>query len=702
MVRVDHMSNTRPEILFPLFASLTSLDGIGPKTADNLTRGGFERPKDLLFNLPHSGIDRRLRPTINGLEFPQVVTVEVEVGLHKPSRGRGPYRVMVRDAQTEFQLVFFRAHEDWITKILPANQRRIVSGKVELFDGMAQMSHPDHILRPDEAEALPLFEPVYPLCAGITQKLMFRGVHSALDHAPELDEWIDKSLLKSRNWPGWHTALTTAHQPEKIADLAASTPARERLAYDELLAHQMTLALARARLKKARGIKTEGDGSLARRVLKSFPYTPTNAQTRAIAEITADMAAATRMNRLLQGDVGAGKTLVAMLSMCAAVEAGGQAALMAPTGILAQQHMESLAEMASAAGIRMVKLTGQDKGKAREQKLIALAAGEVDILVGTHALFQKDVVFKDLRLAVIDEQHRFGVRERMQLGEKGQAVDILVMTATPIPRSLALSHFGDMDLSVLDEKPPGRKEIDTILVSSGRMEEVITRLANAIAEGRQVYWVCPLVEESETLDLTAAEERHRVLRLALGESRVGLVHGRLPDAEKAQAMADFSSGKTRALVATTVIEVGVDVPNATIMVIEGAQRFGLSQLHQLRGRVGRGDVASTCLLMYDPPLGETAMARLKVMRETNDGFKIADEDLRLRGAGDLLGVKQSGLPVFRIADVESQAPLMKIAQDDARLLLHSDPGLNSARGQAMRALLYLMDRDRAIGMLKIG
>ncbi len=696
------MRNSRPEILFPLFAKLTGLDGVGPKTAENMENMGVERPKDLLFILPQSGIDRRIKPTIKGMIFPQTVTVEVEIGIHQKPRGRGPYRILVRDSETDFQLVFFHAREDWVKKMLPSGQKRIISGKIEVFDGVAQMTHPDHILGSHEVETLPEFEPVYPLTAGVTQKAMFKAVGSAMARMPELAEWIDASVLKKHGWPDWKTAVEHAHKPRHIADMSPLIPARQRLAYDEFLAHQMTLAIARAKAKRKKGIVTQAKGTMARLVLESLPYAPTGAQTRTTAEILGDMAQPLRMNRLLQGDVGAGKTLVAMLAMLEAVEAGGQAALMAPTEILARQHMASLSEMAKAAEIRVEILTGRDKGAVRRKKLEDLENGAINILIGTHALFQKDVVFNGLRLAVIDEQHRFGVHQRMELGAKGQAVDILVMTATPIPRSLALAHYGDMDVSILDEKPPGRLPIETVLVSSGRMDEVVERLRKALKDGRQAYWVCPLVAESELVDMTAAQERFRSLRLALGDDLVGMVHGQMPVAEKDAAMAAFADGSTRLLVATTVIEVGVDVPNATIMVIEGAENFGLAQLHQLRGRVGRGEIASTCLLMFDAPLSQGGTARLKIMRETQDGFRIADEDLRIRGAGDLLGLKQSGLPRFRVADLESQAALMKIAQDDARLLLTIDPELTSKRGQAIRALLYLMDRDKAILLLSVG
>ncbi len=692
----------RPERLFPLFADLTGLPGVGKKTAPLLDRLEVRSPKDLLLTLPTGGTDRRLKLSIQDQPLPATITVEVEIGAHQPPAARNrPYRVQVRDAETEFLLVYFHARDDWMRRTLPPGGRRVVSGRVELFDGIAQMVHPDHVLSREEAEALPPFEPTYPLTAGVTLRTMTKAVGGALDRVPDLPEWIEPSVVAEKEWPAWADAIRTAHAPQGAADLADTTPARQRLAYDELFAHQLTLALARQHARKKPGRSTQGDGALRDKALAALPYQPTGAQTRAVAEITADMAAPNRMNRLLQGDVGSGKTLVAFLAMLAAVEAGGQAALMAPTEILARQHLEGLAPLAEGLDLRLDILTGRDKGAAREQKLADLAAGRIHILVGTHALFQRDVAFADLRLAIIDEQHRFGVRERMGLGEKGENADILVMTATPIPRSLSLAQYGDMDLSVLDEKPPGRQPIDTVLVSASRTEEVVERLRAALAQGRQAYWVCPLVEESEVVEMAAAEERARALRVALGD-QVGLVHGRLPPAEKDAAMADFVAGRTRLLVATTVIEVGVNVPAASIMVIEQAERFGLAQLHQLRGRVGRGSEKSTCLLMYSPPLGETARARLEIMRETEDGFRIAEEDLRIRGAGDVIGTAQSGQPRFRIADLERQAALMQLAQRDARILLERDGGLTSSRGEAARVLLYLLEQDRTIRLLSVG
>ena len=693
----------RPEVLFPLFAEAQTLAGVGPKSAKALAQIRIETPRDLLLTLPAGGVDRRRRDSIADVVPPAVATVEVTVVAHHAPTAKGrPTRIGVRDARRDFTLVYFHARGDYLTKLLPVGARRVVSGRVEMFDGIAQMTHPDYVVPADEADDLPEFEPVYPLTAGVTQRLMFKASRDALARAPELPEWIDPHLLAREGWPGWRDALAAAHAPQATTDLSPLSKPRVRLAYDELFAHQVTLALARSRSRAKPGREIRSDGRLRRQVLASLPYKPTAAQTRAVEEIAADMAAPRRMNRLLQGDVGAGKTLVAFLALLVAVEAGGQGVMMAPTEILARQHLAGLQPLAAAAGVRLEILTGRDKGRERQAKLAALAEGKIGILVGTHAVFQPDVAFADLMLAVVDEQHRFGVAQRMELGAKGRAVDVLVMTATPIPRSLSLTQFGEMDISVLDEKPPGRTPVTTALVAADRMDEVVARLRRAVAEGRQAYWVCPLVEESEVSDMTAAEERFKRLRASLGDGVVGLVHGQMPPAEKDAAMARFVAGETRILVATTVIEVGVDVPNASIMVIERAESFGLAQLHQLRGRVGRGAEASTCLLLYQAPLTDTGQRRLAILRETDDGFRIAEEDLAMRGAGDMIGTAQSGLPRFRIADLERQSALMELARSDARALLHDDPALDGDRGRAVRTLLWLMEQDRAIRLISVG
>lgn len=691
----------RPETLWPLFGAIESLPGIGPKTAALLARLDIARPRDLLFTPPSGVIDRRLRASVLEAAEGETVTVEVEIGVHQPPRAKGrPYRVVVRDARTEFSLVWFNAREDWVQRMVPTGARRVVSGKVEIFDGLRQIAHPDHVLLPAEADALPAFEPVYPLTAGLHLRTMTRAMQGALALAPALPEWLDPAFLAARGWPGWHAAVTALHAPQGADALSPQHPALARLAYDELLSHQLTLALARARARRGKGRASVGDGALRARVLAALPYAPTGAQRRAVAEIEADMASGQRMNRLLQGDVGSGKTLVALMAMLIAAEARGQAALMAPTELLARQHAASLAPAAETAGVRLVLLTGRDKGATRAAALAAIADGTAALVVGTHALFQDEVTFADLRLAIVDEQHRFGVRQRMELGAKGAAADVLVMTATPIPRTLALASYGDMDVSVLDEKPPGRTPVETRLVSMTRIGEVVERLRAAFADGRRAYWVCPLVEGSEATDLPAAEARFQTLRATFGEA-VRLVHGQMPAAERDAAMADFVEGRASLLVATTVIEVGVNVPEASIMVIERAETFGLAQLHQLRGRVGRGSAASTCLLLYGP-LGPAARARLTTLRDTEDGFRIAETDLRLRGPGDLLGAQQSGLPRFRVADLETHGELMRIAQDDARLALAREPALDGSRGPALRLLLWLHERDAALAFLRAG
>ena len=698
------MSQGRPQILFPLFSLITGLTGVGPKIAKLFERMEITRPVDLLLTLPHGVEDRRLRDSLVGMQSHDLVTVAVTVLDHRPGRTKtAPYRILVEGGGQMIELVYFRARGDWLEKLLPQGARRIVSGRVEFYDGHLQMPHPDHVLTEAEAKALPSWEPVYPLTQGLTQRTISRAAAAALEILPDLPEWIAPSVLTDRNWPGWSTAIRLAHNPEGKQALSAGNPARQRLAYDELLSHQLALQVVRARMRRGRGQVNRGDGRLSAKALAAFGHPPTGAQTRAIAEITGDMADPSRMMRLLQGDVGAGKTLVALVAMLTAVEAGGQAAMMAPTEILARQHAAGLTELARAADVHLTLLTGRDTAAQRREKLEAIAQGRSQLIVGTHALFQKDVDFQDLRLAIIDEQHRFGVRQRMELaGKAPSGADMLVMTATPIPRTLALAGFGDLDISVLDEKPPGRQPIETALVSMDRYDQVVGRLASAIESGQRAYWVCPLVSESEEVDLVAAEARFEALCKALGPAHVRLIHGQMPPAEKDTAMADFQAGRAQVLVATTVIEVGVDVPEATIMVVEQAEHFGLAQLHQLRGRVGRGAGRSSCLLLYAPPLGETARARLQIMRETEDGFRIAEEDLKIRGAGDLLGTAQSGMPRFRVADLARDTGLMATARDDARMALNEDPELQTDRGQALRVLLYLMERDQSVQLLKSG
>ena len=696
------MSGTRPEILFPLFADITTLRGVGPGLARMLARIDITRPRDLLLTLPTGGVERRVVDRIREAQPGQTVVLAVTVLRHvAPRKKGGALRITVTDGDIDFDLVWFRGGAQ-IAARLPEGARRVVTGKAELYEGRPQIVHPDQIEAEEDRDRISLFAPLYPLTAGLPNWRMVNAVRGALERAPDPDEWIDPGLVARNGWPSWRAGLALAHDPSTVADTARTSLPRARLAYDEVFAHQVTLAIARTRRRIAAGRETQGDGRLRAAVLGSLPYEPTGAQTRAAAEIAQDMAAPRRMSRLLQADVGSGKTLVVLLALLAAVEAGGQGVLMAPTEVLARQHAAALRQIAAPAQVVIEVLTGRTTGAERTQLLSALAGGAVDILIGTHAVFQDAVVFSDLRLAVVDEQHRFGVRQRYALGKKGQATDVLVMTATPIPRSLAMSNYGDMDLSVLDEKPPGRQPVRTALVSADRRDTVVAHLKSALAEGRQAYWVCPLVNESEARPMAAAEARATDLRTALGEGIVGLVHGQMPAEQRDAAMRAFARGETRILVATTVIEVGIDVPNASIMVIEQAEGFGLAQLHQLRGRVGRGTAASTCVMLYQPPLSDAAARRLALMRETEDGFRIAEEDLAMRGAGDPIGLAQSGLPRFRIADPVGQADLMATAQADARLLLERDPDLTTARGICVRTLLWLMEQDEALRLIRAG
>src|SRR4030088_1657500 len=698
----------RPALLNPLFAPVTSLTGVGPKQ-DKLFRYLLDRedtPRllDLLLHLPASVIDRRARPKIRDAVPGTVVTLEVTVDRHRPTPGRNPrapHLVYASDETGDVVLTYFRAQPGYVEKLLPVGTKRYVSGTLQTFDGIPQIVHPDRVV--DEAGFAKLsgIDPVYPLTEGLALGSLRRAMAQALQKLPALPEWTSPEVIRRCKFPPIAEALSRVHLPLETTDILPDGPFWSRLAFDELLAGQLALALVRAQLRRPAGDRHAGDGHLRKKIIDALPYSLTISQQQAAAAISEDLRQPVRMLRLLQGDVGSGKTVVALLAAAAVTEVGKQAALMAPTEILARQHIKTTAPLAERAGLRVAILTGREKGKERRELLARLAAGEIDLLVGTHALIQDDVIFKALALAVVDEQHRFGVRERLALTAKGEAVDVLVLSATPIPRTLVLTYFGDMDISELREKPAGRQPIDTRAVASGRINEVMEAVGRALDRGKLVYWIVPLVEESETVNLTDAEARFESLRERFGD-KVGLVHGKMRGTDKDGAMAQFAAGETGLLVATTVVEVGVDVPAATIMVIENAERFGLAQLHQLRGRIGRGSEASTCLLLYKEPLGEMSTARLKAIRETTDGFRIAEEDLKLRGEGDVLGVRQSGLPGYRIARTDVHGKLLQVARDDAALVLTRDPELTSARGEALRTLLYLFERDEAIRLIRAG
>jgi len=683
----------RPDILNPLFTEVELLKGVGPGLAKPLARLGLGRAVDLLFHLPTGVIERQVVEKLDDAAFGAHVSIIVTpVQYGKSTSPRAPFRVQAMDANGDYlSLTYFGPSGGYAKKLLPLNEPKRVAGRLDQYGQERQIIHPD-VLEP--SAALPARESVYPLADGLTGKRLQALVAQALERAPMLAEWIEPSLLAERGWPAWREALAHIHADPR------DELARTRLAYDEVFANQLALMLVRASTRRRRGHSLVGDGRL--RALLKLPYTPTGAQSRTIREIEGDLAQHTPMVRLLQGDVGSGKTLVALNALLIAVEAGSQGALLAPTEILARQHFATLSAQLSGLPVNIAILTGREKGRAREATLMGLADGSIHILIGTHAIFQEAVAYKNLGLAVVDEQHRFGVAQRMLLTAKAERPPhLLVMTATPIPRTLTLSHYGEMDVSRLDEMPPGRQPIETRVIATERLAEVVDGLGRHIDKGGQAYWVCPLVEELETTDRAAAEARAAALRARFG-TKVGLVHGRMKGPEKDAVMSSFAAGDLSVLVATTVIEVGVDVPNATLMIIEEAERFGLAQLHQLRGRVGRGDQHSVCLLLRGGNLTETARARLALMRETNDGFRIAEEDLRLRGAGEVLGTRQSGEAAFRLASPEDTAALITTATDDARLLVDRDGGLEGERGQAARICLYLFERDAAVGLLRAG
>jgi ATP-dependent DNA helicase RecG len=685
----------RPEILNPLFTEVEALKGVGPQLAKLLKKLGIERVVDLLHHLPTGAIERVRAPAASAALLGRNVILDVKPFEIRESRsGRGPTRIFASDGDgNAISLIYFN-NPGWAKRSLPMGEMRTVSGKLEAYGDEWQIIHPE-VSEAGKGPQPAIREPVYPLTEKLTNRRLGELVREALERAPELPEWIEPSLAARECWGAWRASLALVHREPDAAD------ARKRLAYDEIFANQLALLLLRQSQRRHRTASLPGTGELIRKL--ELPYQLTDAQRRVIREVRGDMAQMTPMLRLLQGDVGSGKTLVALASMLTAVESGAQAALLAPTEILARQHHATLLKQLDSIGVRVAILTGREKGKARDSVLMGLADGSVDILIGTHAIFQEKVAYKTLGLAVIDEQHRFGVSQRLLLASKAEhPPHLLVMTATPIPRTLMLTQYGEMDVSRIDEMPPGRSPVETRVISEQKLPDVVDGLGRHIASGGQAYWVCPLVEESEKSDAAAAQERARILKLRFADDKVGLVHGRMKGPDKDAVMARFASGDLAVLVATTVIEVGVDVPNATLMIVEGAERFGLAQLHQLRGRVGRGAAKSTCLLIRGPALTEDGRARLALMRETNDGFRIAEEDLRLRGPGEILGTRQSGDIAFRVATPELVEELAPIAQSDALLLLDRDGGLSGARGQAARICLYLFERDQAVGLIRSG
>lgn len=692
----------RPQQISRLFGSVENLKGLGSRYSKLVARLCGTRLIDLLWHLPFSMVDRTYSVPLNRAQAGRIWSGRVTVSEHQvPPTRKQPYKVIVNDGTGDLTLNFFKYYRDAFQKSLPEGCAKTISGKLEFFNGRLQMNHPDYITTPEMLEKIKGIEPVYPLCAGLTNKMMLMLQNQVCACIPDLDEWLDSKFVQQENFPTFKQALWLAHHPKSSADLLPSAPARKRLAYDELLANQISLAVARERIKKQKGRSVAGDGHLCRMLLDHLDFELTGAQNRVWAEIKNDLAAPYKMLRLVQGDVGSGKTVVAFLTMLNAVECGLQAAIMAPTEILAKQHMETMAVWADKIGVNAALLTGKTKGKKRSELLEKLADGKIDILIGTHALFTEDVKFKDLACVIVDEQHRFGVNQRLEISNKGNRPDVLVMTATPIPRTLVLTQYGDMEYSKIDEVPAGRKPVDTRVVPLSKISEIVAALQRKINTGCRAYWVCPLVDESEKMDLAAAEERYKSLQKIFAD-KVGLIHGKMKEAEKDAVMERFRRGELSLLVATTVIEVGVNVPEATVMVIEQAERFGLAQLHQLRGRIKRGFEASTCILLYGYPLSENARERLNIMKNSEDGFLIAEKDLDLRGGGEILGTRQSGFSAFKLADLSIHKDLLYTARKDAELILNQDKNLTSARGQAIKNLLYLFEQDTAVKTYQAG
>ena len=701
---------SRPPQLDPLFRSLHSIKGVGPQLGALLKRffGGPDGRDaitlDLLMHMPSGVVDRRRMAGIASTYVGHVATLRLHIDRHLPpprAKPHLPHRVFAHDETGEIQLVFFRSKGGWVERALPVGEERYVSGTIGFFQGEKQITHPDHIVDVQGFADMPLVEPVYPLTHGLNSKALSRMVRQTLETLPELPEWAPEARLDHFRWPSFRAAMAAVHAPKAPDEAELSAPARTRLAYDEYLAGQLALMIVRSQLVAARGVARHFTGELTAKVEAALPFDLTAGQCAALADIRDDLASPDRMSRLLQGDVGSGKTVVALMAMAAIAEGGAQSSLMAPTELLASQHFRTLQPLCEAAGLGIVLLTGKMAAAERRAALEGVASGATSIVVGTHALFQSGVEFRNLGLTVVDEQHRFGVHQRLALSEKGRYADLLVMTATPIPRTLVLTHFGDMAVSVLREKPAGRQPIDTAVLPVSDYDRVISRLQARIDEGAQAFWVCPLVEESETLDVVSAEDRFAQLRKAFGD-QVALVHGRMSASQKQAVMQDFAENRAKLLVATTVIEVGVDVPNASIMIIEHAERFGLAQLHQLRGRVGRGAARSSCLLLYKTPLSETAKARLETIKSTEDGFVIAEKDLELRGQGDVLGTRQSGMPGYRLAVPDVHRHLLELAHADAQQALAGNPGLTGGDGEALRTLLYLFRKDLAIPLLRAG
>ena len=684
----------RPKILYKLFSSLETIKGIGPKNAKLIERLCGKYLLDLILHRPIAYIDRRNSPKIKDLSNNSIVTLILKVDGHTPSfNKRMPYKITCSDDTGQLNIVYFNLRGPYLKKMFPIGSKKVVSGKVEEFNGIFQMTHPQHIADESNLDSVKKIECVYPLTAGISSKIIQKSINSSLAIIDDLPEWIPTDYLKKNNWTSWKKSIYEIHNPNELKEDKEDIYLN-RLVFDELLSQQLTVRLIKNKISKLKGNTIKPNGSLLEPLKTYLSFELTDDQNQAIKEISKDQSSPNKMLRLIQGDVGSGKTIVALHGMIQCAENSKKSILMAPTEILAEQHYNTIKLFADKLKLSCVLITASNKKNHNY---------ESDILIGTHALFQDKVSIDNIGLIVIDEQHRFGVHQRILLNEKaGNECDILLMTATPIPRTLELASYGDMDITKIIQKPKNRKPIITKSINLNKIDSLKEALIKKLKQREKIYWVCPLVDESDKMDLQSVNQRVLDIQKYYKDFNVEMVHGQMKQEEKNKIMDNFKNFKTQILVATSVIEVGIDDPDATVIIIENSERFGLSQLHQLRGRVGRGTKQSTCILLFNGPLTENAKKRINVMKETNDGFIIAEEDLRIRGAGEILGTRQSGLPNFRLTDLNVHKSLMTQAREMAIKIVDKDPELSSDQGKSLRLLLHLFNNQVAIDYLKSG
>jgi len=693
----------RPAHLDLLLSPINKLKGVGPKLQNIINKLGIHLNVHFLWHFPYKIIEKKYYENIHDAPINQLVTLKIEIIKHYPSKfRRQPYRVSCLANETPLDIVYFNARHPVVRSILPVKSIRMISGKLEFFKNKFQITHPSSIENISDIQLLREKEPVYSLTAGLNMKSFIKISNQVLHLLPNLKEWIDERLLKKYNFVSWKEAVKQLHNPNIEDTYSEKNFFRRRLAFDELFAHQLAIFIIRTIDNKKTSIPFTNNNKLKNNLINNLEFKLTNSQLIVINEIQKDLESNHQMIRLLQGDVGSGKTIVALISMLTVIESGFQTTLMAPTSILAYQHYENISKLIQDLPIKIDILTGKDKGKTRIEKLNKINNGDTQIVIGTHALIQDGVNFKKLGLSVIDEQHRFGVYQRMAFNYKGFRPSILVMSATPIPRTLTLAAYGDMDESRLIDKPIGRKPIVTTSLILKKEKNLIERIKKKINNSNdKFFWVCPLIEESQELDLKAATDRYNVLN-KIFKKKVMLIHGQLSEKEKESTMEKFKNEDFRILVATTVIEVGIDIKSATTIIIEHAERFGLAQLHQLRGRVGRNNEESFCVLLHKENLNDTAKKRIHIMTETNDGFLISEEDLKIRGPGEILGKRQSGLPSFNVADLSYDGDLLEEARLYANNIITNDPKLEKDGNKNLKDLLYIQERDTAIRTLSAG